>query len=127
MSESPGHRRWPDHKVVEKHARGRLVATLDTPGGEVVADSNDVIVVAEDEHPKRYYFPRKDVRMEKLERSDTITQCPFKGTAHYFNLRSSDGRTFADAVWSYEEPFDEHVDLKDRVAFYDDKVQIAAA
>ncbi len=123
MSRSPGHQKWPSHRVVETHADGKMVAMLDTPGGEVVAESDDVIVVEEDQHPKRYYFPRSDVRMEKLEPSSTTTECPFKGTARYFNLKSEDGRRFEDAVWSYEEPYDEHRSLKDRVAFYDDKVQ----
>jgi uncharacterized protein (DUF427 family) len=59
--------------------------------------------------------------MNKLERTVTTTECPFKGTAHYFNINAN-GRRFNDAVWTYEKPYDEHRNLKDRVAFYDDKI-----
>lgn len=115
---SPGHQKWPDHQVREEH--------LDRPvrvevGGEVVAESRDVIKVDEDGNPPRYYFPRGDVSMDKLERSATTSKCPFKGTAHYFSLQAG-GKKLDDAVWTYEEPFDEHRGLKDRVAFYDEKI-----
>jgi uncharacterized protein (DUF427 family) len=117
MSKSPGHEKWPDHKVEEKRVDHRVKVEVD---GTIVADSSDVLRVDEDKNPPRYYFPRGDVKMDALERSDTTTQCPFKGTAHYFSLRLGE-KKLDDAVWTYEEPYDEHRGLKDRVAFYDDK------
>jgi len=121
MSKSPGHQKWPEHKVIETPVRERVIVEVD---GQTLADSSNVIRVDEDGSPARYYFPRNDVSMDKLERTATTSQCPFKGTAHYFSLATDSaagGSKLNDAVWTYEEPFDEHQSLKDRLAFYDDK------
>jgi len=64
MSKSPAHQKWPDHKVEEKRLAQRIRLETD---GEVIAESSDVIRVDEDGYPARYYFPRSDVRMDKLE------------------------------------------------------------
>lgn len=118
MSKSPGHRQWPGHKVQETTLGERMTVRV---GDTVVADSRNVVRVDEDEQPPRFYFPRSDVKAQLLERSDTTTECPFKGTAHYFNLHAG-GQTLEDAAWSYEEPYDEHRALKKRLAFYEEKM-----
>jgi uncharacterized protein (DUF427 family) len=118
MGKSPGHQKWPDHRVRETRVGQRVRVEI---GDEVIADSADVIRVEEDKHPVRYYFTRADVKMNRLRRSHTTTDCPFKGRAHYFDFIDGDQRR-ADAVWSYEDPYDEHAALRDRVAFYEERI-----
>lgn len=117
MSKSPGHQKWPDHQVREEPLRQPMEVEVE---GMVVASSADVIKVVEDKSPVRYYFPRTDVRTDKLKRSQTTTECPFKGTASYYSLNVGE-RQLDDAILSYEDPYDEHQALKGRMAFYDEK------
>lgn len=118
MSKSPGHQKWPDHQVREEPLRQPMEVEVE---GVVVASSAEVIKVVEDKSPVRCYFPRTDVRTEKLKRSQTTSECPFKGTASYYSLNVGE-RQLDDAAWSYEDPYDEHQALKGRMAFYDDRL-----
>jgi uncharacterized protein (DUF427 family) len=118
MSKSPGHEQWPDHKVIEQQLDQRVQVSVK---GETVADSSDVIKVEEDGYPPRYYFRRDGDTMARLEPSAMTSECPFKGVAHYFDLNVA-GERIKNAVWTYEDPYDEHLELKERLAFYEDKV-----
>jgi uncharacterized protein (DUF427 family) len=90
--------------------------------GEVVADSARALTVVETKQQPVIYFPREDVHLEFLDRSDHSSFCPFKGDASYWTLRVGD-LSSANAVWSYEDPFPEVAGLKDHIAFYADRVQ----
>jgi uncharacterized protein (DUF427 family) len=116
---SPGHRRWPGHKVAEHRISERVQVDA---GGAVIADSNEVIRVDEDGQPARFYFPRSHVRTDWLTASATTTHCPFKGIARYYHLNLN-GVQLRDAAWSYEQPYEEHRALKDRLAFHEDRMQ----
>lgn len=103
------------------HPAGKRVKVM--VQGEVIADTRDALELKEGSYPAVFYVPRKDVKMDRLVRSDHKTHCPFKGDASYFSI----GKEISNAVWSYESPFDEMLAIKDLLAFYPDKVQIAAS
>ena len=115
---APGFRKHPEHRIETKLAGLRVRVTFN---GEVIADSRDAIRLDESKYASVYYVPRKDVKMERLTRTTHSTHCPFKGVASYYTL-SAGGRTAANAVWSYEEPYEEMSVIKERLAFYPDKV-----
>jgi len=94
-----------------------------TFNGEVIADTRDAIRMKEGNYPVVFYFPRKDVKMERLIRSSHRTHCPFKGDAAYFSLVNGP----ENAVWSYERPYDEMSVIEERLAFYPDKVDVSTA
>ena len=120
MARSPGHQKWPDHKVDEKTLHERLQIRV---GDEVIADSEQVVEVDEDKHPVRFYIPRSGVKMEQLRESDKTTSCPFKGKARYYHVKV-DGKILENAAWSYEDPYEEHQALKKLIAFHDEKPEI---
>ena len=84
--------------------------------GEIVADSSRVLVMHETRLAPVFYFPREDVRMEFLDKSDRHTHCPFKGNASYWTIRVGD-QSVANAAWSYETPYDESSSVKEYIAF----------
>ena len=120
MNPAPGFKKYPEHRIETRPAGVRVRVTF---RGEVIADSRDAILLEESKYPPVYYLPRKDVKMDRLARSSHRTHCPFKGDASYFSL--VDGP--ANAVWSYEQPYDEMSVIKDRLAFYPDKVEAITA
>jgi uncharacterized protein (DUF427 family) len=59
--------------------------------------------------------------MERLARTAHTTHCPYKGDASYYSIAGGP----ENAVWSYEHPYDELLEIKDLLAFYPSKVEIA--
>ena len=119
MPERPSqYHKFPDYRVDLEPDGERVRVRV---GGEILADSTRALIVRETRHDPVVYLPREDVRLDLLERTDHRTFCPFKGEASYWTLRAAD-RVEENAVWSYEDPFDEVAGLKDYMAFYPDRV-----
>jgi len=111
----PGYRQHPEHRITTQPAGLRVQVTVK---GEVIADTRDAIAMKEGDYPVVYYVPRKDVKMDRLVRTSHTTYCPFKGHASYYSLASGP----ENAVWSYEQPYDEVSVIRERLAFYPSKV-----
>lgn len=78
----------------------------------VIAESEETVVVE-----GNHYFPAKDVRMDLLSASSRTTHCPWKGTAHYYDLKVSGADNPASA-WYYPDPKPSASEIKDRIAFW---------
>jgi uncharacterized protein (DUF427 family) len=91
--------------------------------GVVIAESTHPTFLFETNLPRRTYFPKLDVRMDLLDPTNTISMCPYKGTARYWSVRANDDVHVALA-WSYDSPFRESAPIAGLVAFYDELVDL---
>jgi uncharacterized protein (DUF427 family) len=84
-----------------------------------VAESRRAKALFETGLPTRWYFPAEDVRTELLTESDTNTVCAYKGTASYWSVGDED-----DIVWTYREPLHDALEVKDHLAFFNERVDL---
>lgn len=91
--------------------------------GVTVAESHQPRILFETGLPPRYYLPLNDLRLDLLAPSDTVSQCPYKGTANYWHLDVSDQR-HEDFVWMYRTPLPESQKIAGLAALYNEKVDL---
>jgi uncharacterized protein (DUF427 family) len=87
--------------------------------GRLLAESSRPLLLFETLLPVRYYLPRADVVVD-LEPTDTVSYCAYKGRASYFSV--PDGP--ADVAWTYHEPLREAEPVADRIAFFNERVDV---
>jgi uncharacterized protein (DUF427 family) len=92
-------------------------------GGFALAESTSPRLLFETGLPVRYYLPQTHVRMRLLELSDTVTHCPYKGTAQAWNVRLGD-TVHENLAWCYPSPLPESQKIVGLMAFYNEKVDI---
>lgn len=107
------------HPITVEPNPARVVVAA---GGRVLVDTTNGLVLHEQGHPPVHYLPREDADMSALTRSEHRTHCPFKGEASYFSINGLEGGE--NAVWTYESPRASVAAIKDRLAFYPDRVSI---
>ncbi|MDT7729736.1 MAG: hypothetical protein QOI21_6312 [Actinomycetota bacterium] len=91
--------------------------------GVTVADSVRPKLLFETDLPTRYYLPKTDVRLDLLEKSETVTHCPYKGSTEYWSVRVGD-KLHTDLAWSYPSPLPESQKIIGLLAFTDEKVDV---
>lgn len=102
-----------DHIKIRK-AEGTWVVRA---GGAVLGESNDALELTEGDRPFVIYFPRGDIAMAFLDKTEHSTTCPHKGVASYFSIVTK-STTLTDAAWSYEDPKEGMERIKEYLAFY---------
>ena len=107
-----------DHPISIERNPARVVVSV---AGHVIADTGNALTLREADYPAVQYIPRKDVDFSQLERTDHATYCPYKGDCSYYSIPAG-GEKSVNAVWSYENPFPAVAQIKDRIAFYPDRV-----
>jgi uncharacterized protein (DUF427 family) len=91
--------------------------------GVTLAESSNPRLLFETGLPVRYYLPKPDVRLDLLVPSETVTQCPYKGTTVHYSARIG-GTTHPDVAWSYPTPVLESVKIAGLVCFYNERVDL---
>jgi uncharacterized protein (DUF427 family) len=115
------HPRSPYTRVDALRAERSVRVELD---GVLLAEARSAVLVFETGLPTRYYLPRTALRLEVLQPSPTVTECPYKGrTSAYWSARVG-GTVHHDLAWSYDFPTRQLLPITGLVAFYNERVDL---
>jgi uncharacterized protein (DUF427 family) len=113
--QAPGHPHDPFHRIDVHRSSRHVKVSLD---GKLLAETKSPVLLFETGLPMRIYIDRRDVKVP-LAPSATRTFCPYKGTAIYWSIEGHD-----DIAWTYDDPLPEVAPIKDRIAFWDERVEV---
>jgi uncharacterized protein (DUF427 family) len=114
------HARDPYKRVDVLPSSRHVVVEVD---GVRLADSSRPTMVFETMLIARTYLPALDVRQDLLVPSETVTRCPYKGTAAYLHLRAGEVAV-DDVAWTYRFPVRESAGIAGLICFHDEKVDV---
>ncbi len=109
------HPRDPFHRIDIVHSSRAVSVERD---GQTLARSTSPYILFEPPLPVRYYLPPGDVNHELLTPSETATYCAYKGRASYLSFHGQ------DVAWTYRDPLREAVEVRDRIAFFNERVDL---
>lgn len=78
----------------------------------VLAQSNDTLII-----DGNHYFPPESVNKQYLLESNTHSNCPWKGTANYYDIEVN-GQINKDAAWFYPNAKEKAKHFEGYVAFW---------
>jgi uncharacterized protein (DUF427 family) len=115
------HPRNPYVRVDALRSTRRVSVALD---GVALGESSSTIMVFETGLPTRYYFNRTEINFDHLIPTETVTECPYKGTTSgYWSVRTGES-VQPDLAWSYDFPTRQLLPITGLIAFYNEKVDI---
>ncbi len=112
------HPRDPYHRIDVCHSSRHVRIVI---SGETIAETRCPVILFETGLPARFYIRKTDVRLDLLEPTAHQTECPYKGTASYYSIKT-DEHKMENVVWTYPFPNAEMNKIKDLVAFYAEKI-----
>jgi len=81
-----------------------------------IANSREVMLLRETNHLPRYYFPKKDVRMEYLQPNKYSVHSELKGEGLYWHVQVGD-KIANNAAFTFRNPPANGPKLEDHIAF----------
>jgi uncharacterized protein (DUF427 family) len=92
--------------------------------GAVLAESSSPVMVFETGLPTRYYLNQTEVDFAHLQKTETVTACPYKGTtSNYWSVVLGE-TVHSDLAWSYDFPTRQLLPIAGLISFYNEKVDI---
>lgn len=120
LNPAPGFRTHPDHTIEFAPAGKQIRVSF---RGKTIAQTSDAIVLYETGYSPVFYIPMADIEKSLLTPGSRHSRCPFKGEASYRGIAVG-AEEVDNAMWFYDDPYDEVIQIAGHAAFYPEKVVI---